>query len=226
MTTIGSSPRGRGTRKWGFERAPCQRFIPARAGNTCSRSPTASASPVHPRAGGEHEPPAWPLHNQNGSSPRGRGTPFASYALSPTYRFIPARAGNTGVSLAIARLKAVHPRAGGEHYSSGSFAGRHNGSSPRGRGTRSEPRDDYPGRRFIPARAGNTAASAMPRPAMTVHPRAGGEHFGPIADEYSLPGSSPRGRGTRLQRPMLTRLPRFIPARAGNTSSRRATKSR
>ena len=105
-------------------------------------------------------------------------------------------------------------------------------------------------RRFIPARAGNSehrAVSALPS---TVHPRACGElytlgssrrcvGFGSSprvrgtpalkldACEYLRDGSSPRVRGTRLPGHVgspcrsATSRERFIPARAGNSPTRR-----
>ena len=50
------------------------------------------------------------------------------------------------------------------------------GSSPRGRGTPMGPSRESGYGRFIPAWAGNTAATGRARGATTVHPRVGGEH--------------------------------------------------
>ena len=96
------------------------------------------------------------------------------------------------------------------------------GSSPRGRGTPAEPLAARLDRRFIPARAGNTAACpASPSPS-TVHPRAGGEHA-MVARALALNGgSSPRGRGTRGGLRGRLEQRRFIPARAGNTGGSRS----
>ena len=52
---------------------------------------------------------------------------------------------------------------------------------------------------------------------MTVHPRACGEHKKDGDDAWRNYGSSPRVRGTRARQPCRQWLPRFIPARAGNT---------
>ena len=113
------------------------------------------------------------------------------------------------------------------------------GSSPRGRGT---PACALPGSsraRFIPARAGNTPGRETPSRSPAVHPRAGGEHpplalfsarctgssraggehRGRQADRYSSDGSSPRGRGTPSRCGRDAPGWRFIPARAGNTTT-------
>ena len=93
----------------------CNRFIPARAGNTCRRLAESSSPSVHPRAGGEHAPRnICPIHS-NGSSPRGRGTHRDGHRCDPVRRFIPARAGNTCSRRDRPTPRPVHPRAGGEH---------------------------------------------------------------------------------------------------------------
>ena len=50
----GSSPRGRGTLSLIHDGDSSNRFIPARAGNTCSKGRLRPRVTVHPRAGGEH----------------------------------------------------------------------------------------------------------------------------------------------------------------------------
>ena len=81
--------------------------------------------------------------------------------------------------------------------------------------------------RFIPARAGNTDGSNSPfmSLALSVHPRAGGEH--PLCpwDPSRLAGSSPRGRGTRQTESTSQQNVRFIPARAGNTQTHESSES-
>ncbi len=75
-------------------------------------------------------------------------------------------------------------------------------------------------RRFIPAWAGNTKRSHESRPGASVHPRVGGEHAHMRFPAKPLRGSSPRGRGTRVQEPERILIHRFIPAWAGNTPTR------
>ena len=74
--------------------------------------------------------------------------------------------------------------------------------------------------RFIPAWAGNTVNNTTGAYTITVHPRVGGEHMQPSPFTSGQCGSSPRGRGTPLCLPHYPRQHRFIPAWAGNTTSR------
>ena len=176
---------------------PAGRFIPARAGNTRrTPRPTASAS-VHP--------------------PRVRGTPRDCAACRAADRFIPARAGNTISDFRAPTTSTVHPRACGEHGARPRLRAHSDGSSPRVRGT---PAGADRGRlraRFIPARAGNTSASATTRCGRPVHPRACGEHRRRAGQWPPNIGSSPRVRGTQQDLELRARRLRFIPARAGNT---------
>ena len=71
--------------------------------------------------------------------------------------------------------------------------------------------------RFIPAHAGNTAASSLLLAATKVHPRSRGEYYAPIAQWKDWGGSSPLTRGIRIS-PFQDEIPvGFIPAHAGNT---------
>ena len=193
------------------------RFIPARAGNTLWLVLYRANASVHPRAGGEHIASISASAIFIGSSPRGRGTLVGSDAVRLEQRFIPARAGNTMGVVPRTQTRPVHPRAGGEHMRSNSEALRFGGSSPRGRGTHPDERRRRAVQRFIPARAGNTySVSGLPT-GVTVHPRAGGEHYRRHRANTSCSGSSPRGRGTPALGERLSVARRFIPARAGNT---------
>ncbi len=75
-------------------------------------------------------------------------------------------------------------------------------------------------RRFIPAHAGNTPPPPLRCWGSTVHPRARGEHASVEGDRVKFTGSSPRTRGTQQAGGKKRALHRFIPAHAGNTSSR------
>ena len=154
----------------------------------------------------------------NGSSPRGRGTPWDSIHALAVDRFIPAWAGNARKTKPAHSRSAVHPRVGGERGSRLDITGLPYGSSPRGRGTPRVRCSGLIGRRFIPAWAGNAPARAPGPPASPVHPRVGGERQSGFSQLVVTNGSSPRGRGTRLERAALQLGRRFIPAWAGNAS--------
>ena len=205
-------------------RVPQRRFIPARAGNTRSRRGRRARAAVHPRAGGEHRLPCPHCGGRGGSSPRGRGTLRSGAPGAAVYRFIPARAGNTRGCRPASGRTPVHPRAGGEHIAGVPSLSDFSGSSPRGRGTPGYGAESLDRPRFIPARAGNTTATGSSASAVSVHPRAGGEHALAAPGEVSSDGSSPRGRGTppRVRRSGWGH--RFIPARAGNTGRGRAAR--
>ena len=114
-------------------------------------------------------------------------------------------------------LKAVHPRVCGEHQIDGIREEYTAGSSPRMRGTHE--RIAAPGNlvRFIPAYAGNTDQSGRSGIFAPVHPRVCGEHTAPAGITDSGNGSSPRMRGTRMEKHIKHAQGRFIPAYAGNT---------
>ena len=79
--------------------------------------------------------------------------------------------------------------------------------------------------RLIPAWAGKTPtreSSAGPRPA---HPRVGGENSRRIDREAAVDGSSPRGRGKRLDDGFDLGEGRLIPAWAGKTRPKRPTRT-
>ena len=172
----GSSPRERGTRFPLDFAVGAERFIPARAGNTCQcqyRSPSAA---VHPRASGEHANSNHFSGSSSGSSPRERGTPYSCTTGHFNLRFIPARAGNTPPTPDDLMNTTVHPRASGEHSHFAAPLFGIAGSSPRERGTLDVRRAVRGHERFIPARAGNTGRHWLRAGLRTVHPRASGEH--------------------------------------------------
>ena len=238
----GSSPLARGTRLLWCGITPARRFIPARAGNTLvpaprgagerGSSPLARGTParavVPPRRlrfiparagntpGPGRAPPRVAVH------PRSRGEHTSPCAAPPPprrwSRFIPARAGNTRAGRRRCARPAVHPRSRGEHPSGHDADVCVHGSSPLARGT-------PPGQvvaehvdRFIPARAGNTRQPAAHTRICAVHPRSRGEHEAGRGAGCTLAGSSPLARGTRPPTGAASTYPRFIPARAGNTS--------
>ena len=218
----GSSPRVRGTPRCPASAAP--------------------PPPVHPRACGEHPRLDGGRVGVHGSSPRVRGTPAAERTRRGDHRFIPARAGNTSRRPGRRPARPVHPRACGEHQPAAELECRHVGSSPRVRGTPPAGPPGAPGTPVHPRACGEhesnhrlatTPPGSSPRVRGTrprtppssaptsVHPRACGEHGVLRRFTASSVGSSPRVRGTRRLRQGPDLVRRFIPARAGNTTTPR-----
>ena len=213
----GSSPLARGTLAWVPKGERVWRFIPARAGNTASRPRRPGRSPVHPRSRGEHLELDGSRVGSPGSSPLARGTQILRQSTHSGPRFIPARAGNTRWQRPRRMRSTVHPRSRGEHLCSLPMSVSRDGSSPLARGTLGERPRVGPHRRFIPARAGNTAEPRTGDGGPPVHPRSRGEHRSCWLVAIPDDGSSPLARGTRGGHELVEAVARFIPARAGNT---------
>ena len=172
----GSSPPARGTPPHGIRPRSKHRFIPARAGNTKRVKWPTSSNTVHPRPRGEHHHMASAHEVNTGSSPPARGTRFLAVEVYAVARFIPARAGNTPPRPSLGCAWSVHPRPRGEHQRLLKPEVKSSGSSPPARGTRSYEWMPLSVIRFIPARAGNTAAVSLSNMTDPVHPRPRGEH--------------------------------------------------
>ena len=124
------------------------------------------------------------------------------------------------------RPLSVHPRPRGEHVGSFLPGVAEAGSSPPARGTLGRAAVAAAGDRFIPARAGNTSPPTSPATAPPVHPRPRGEHDETAFHFGCRAGSSPPARGTLSGDRDPVAGHRFIPARAGNTSSWRPRPTR
>ena len=212
----GSSPRLRGTYRRPVYSERRARFIPAPAGNIENGGLTGPELPVHPRACGEHTRQDESTVEITGSSPRLRGTCHAIGIDLAFRRFIPAPAGNMQRPNRTCPSPTVHPRACGEHLWVVVLFTPRPGSSPRLRGTYRPQSPAFDALRFIPAPAGNMAKAATIVSRAAVHPRACGEHSWASSNRRSIPGSSPRLRGTCNPKVNNPRHPRFIPAPAGN----------
>ena len=147
-----------------------------------------------------------------------RGTLHGGAQSTGSLRFIPARAGNSVGHVVSSRVRSVHPRACGELPAVVTTSARSAGSSPRVRGTPRRGCQHAGRRRFIPARAGNSARWRPIDRKSAVHPRACGELNADMESRGEWTGSSPRVRGTRIDRARLRHGTRFIPARAGNSA--------
>ena len=113
-TSIGSSPRKRGTAGRGRGARAPERFIPAQAGNSPACAPAYTAPSVHPRASGEQASDRFSGSVIVGSSPRKRGTDMRQRDQRIAERFIPAQAGNRRPCARHRGAWPVHPRASGE----------------------------------------------------------------------------------------------------------------
>ena len=91
------------------------------------------------------------------------------------------------------------------------------GSSPRGRGKRSQLIRALQARGLIPAWAGKTPRKPPEPTPPPAHPRVGGENVIVACASRSWPGSSPRGRGKPGDGSENWFLRRLIPAWAGKT---------
>ncbi len=131
----GSSPRMRGTVVRNLESVLSERFIPAHAGNRLMSNIEFSKSSVHPRACGEQRTKIAIVKDENGSSPRMRGTEALGKARPSAVRFIPAHAGNSLSGMICNFCGRVHPRACGEQNPPFHNPPSTIGSSPRMRGT-------------------------------------------------------------------------------------------
>ena len=217
----GSSPLARGTPGHPLANHGKSGLIPARAGNTYGAFQHAGRQAAHPRSRGEHY---WCLLLKplsSGSSPLARGTPQMVPSMICHHGLIPARAGNTRKRYRATVKAGAHPRSRGEHTSSAGTGTATPGSSPLARGTRTALHSRPLDAGLIPARAGNTRKSSNTPQPNRAHPRSRGEHVRRALDVASLPGSSPLARGTPNEREHTRSASGLIPARAGNTKTKR-----
>ena len=94
------------------------------------------------------------------------------------------------------------------------------GSSPLARGPRAVIKLEEFITGLIPARAGTTNLPRRVGRGGGAHPRSRGDHSFNLHGEQGVKGSSPLARGTSVPTNGRRRLPRLIPARAGNTRCR------
>ena len=151
-------------------------IIPACAGNTSAPCQARPSARDHPRVCGEHSKECVPIWDNQGSSPRVRGTPACRRILVPPNGIIPACAGNTSCSTCSSPAGRDHPRVCGEHHRLNLELQRLTGSSPRVRGTRRQQTQTENTAGIIPACAGNTTDRVPTLRRPWDHPRVCGEH--------------------------------------------------
>ena len=215
----GSSPRMRGSQLLHSLLYSSSGIIPAHAGLTFHDLHVSCSSRDHPRACGAHADQAWRPRQDEGSSPRMRG----SHALHPRYSIgggiIPAHAGLTLTKVARILDLRDHPRACGAHAESRAVKPVKSGSSPRMRGSRPEPDPARRERGIIPAHAGLTRVARCWPFGARDHPRACGAHSACCSPCIAGRGSSPRMRGSRYHFVSLPCWTGIIPAHAGLTAA-------
>ena len=159
-----------------------------------------------------------------GSSPLTRGTRIDSGQNDRFNRFIPAYAGNSCSNAPVSATIPVHPRLRGELTSRGLPFMVVIGSSPLTRGTLAFDDASYSAARSIPAYAGNSAQGKARNLLRSVHPRLRGELAVVTAQRIVKSGSSPLTRGTRENSSPHEFHGRFIPAYAGNSNHKDASR--
>ena len=213
----GSSPRGRGKRRYYLPLRLTGRLIPAWAGKTHRRGGGGRHRRAHPRVGGENIAAYRACVGRAGSSPRGRGKHGGGRGLSRPVGLIPAWAGKTRPRACIRSGTTAHPRVGGENIRPIGFASIAAGSSPRGRGKHYLAIAVVVKAGLIPAWAGKTDSARGQGSARRAHPRVGGENDNAAAPAPPRRGSSPRGRGKLVHVKQRVLRLRLIPAWAGKT---------
>ena len=213
----GSSPRGRGKPARAHSSVPSAGLIPAWAGKTHRCSDGDWTGRAHPRVGGENAGAVPTCGRSSGSSPRGRGKLDTVVRERHGEGLIPAWAGKTRLHRPTGRSCRAHPRVGGENLSVAATMTAPTGSSPRGRGKRVRRPHAQAFTRLIPAWAGKTSSAPRGAAARRAHPRVGGENWTQSSGNDTGKGSSPRGRGKRVEGGGRQRCQRLIPAWAGKT---------
>ena len=199
-------------------------LIPAHAGKTHGLPPQMTSTGAHPRSRGENARAAAADDVDGGSSPLTRGKRRRSHRLRTTARLIPAHAGKTSrVCLGDPR-GAAHPRSRGENIADSAPLRSSRGSSPLTRGKRKGPLAALPHSRLIPAHAGKTRPKDDAGIQGAAHPRSRGENREAAALNGDREGSSPLTRGKRSRSPSSVNGTGLIPAHAGKTPVRRASR--
>ena len=198
ISSLGSSPRMRGSQLGEQALVDDDGIIPAHAGLTSVVAMIRYAPQDHPRACGAHSHDAALAHVLLGSSPRMRGSLDLYFRSARVTGIIPAHAGLTTLSPACARPHGDHPRACGAHHLHARSCEHIRGSSPRMRGSPHGIASIIHATGIIPAHAGLTT-------------RTSSRHAREV-------GSSPRMRGSRLRAHNRYRQLGIIPAHAGLTT--------
>ena len=182
------------------------------------------AAPAHPRVCGENGERLSDWLTKSGSSPRVRGKLDRVRRFKELFGLIPACAGKTPLHALMCTAPGAHPRVCGENFPHSQPSLFSAGSSPRMRGKLADQRSSDPDNRLIPAHAGKTFALSCSSTSKRAHPRACGENLQEACAPLTRSGSSPRMRGKLYYGGREDEHQRLIPAHAGKTVKKRATK--
>ena len=152
------------------------RLIPAHAGKTTPGRSPSQATKAHPRSRGENVRSATSCVAMSGSSPLTRGKPRHPTTQGLATGLIPAHAGKTCSSRAVAALTAAHPRSRGENSGGAGWRRPVSGSSPLTRGKQGRRGGEGHPARLIPAHAGKTTVLSYRGAKLRAHPRSRGEN--------------------------------------------------
>ena len=213
----GSSPLTRGKRRCSHRSRRPAGLIPAHAGKTCQRGPSARRRRAHPRSRGENAVGVACAAGDDGSSPLTRGKRISHFEKPLVMRLIPAHAGKTGHIAKAPHRDAAHPRSRGENALYGLACCQASGSSPLTRGKLSRVTTCDSHKRLIPAHAGKTCFTRPNSRTLEAHPRSRGENCFHLGHDTVDVGSSPLTRGQLAPYKAQTKRARLIPAHAGKT---------
>ena len=215
----GSSPRVRGSLEERAIRVRDIGIIPAGAGLTFRFKACRTMCGDHPRGCGAHLSQKANAAQQQGSSPRVRGSRRHLLLRWVEVGIIPAGAGLTSQSKHHAARNRDHPRGCGAHAGINKRYQSITGSSPRVRGSRKEVERFLLKNGIIPAGAGLTPWMSLSISRTRDHPRGCGAHWHWRYLATGWQGSSPRVRGSQRESPREDRARGIIPAGAGLTRS-------
>ena len=216
----GLSPRVRGNRPGRLPPPDRGGSIPACAGEPPARQGPQAQARVYPRVCGGTIPLFSGPTGTRGLSPRVRGNRSVRTGYRRVWWSIPACAGEPPAPCAAAWAPRVYPRVCGGTGRSDARSITARGLSPRVRGNRPPLRRRLPGRRSIPACAGEPASTTRAGGGGGVYPRVCGGTLRPPRHQPRPAGLSPRVRGNPRPPAPPPRPPGSIPACAGEPPTR------
>ena len=224
VAVLGSSPLTRGKLYAELSAQVDDGLIPAHAGKTCRGRNCHRETQAHPRSRGENTGVSSASVAVGGSSPLTRGKLRSHAEADPAPGLIPAHAGKTFQAELEMIQERAHPRSRGENCDADDFETVAQGSSPLTRGKLPRPRGLLIRPGLIPAHAGKTSLAWAGPPPSAAHPRSRGENAGLLGSDAGTSGSSPLTRGKQARHDLHARQRGLIPAHAGKTGCRRASR--